>query len=156
MKYRLDLDDRGRRYWSCTHEDGTVEPLPPGFALNLRPDKWEHDGVLTGLAIGTELELRAPDDPKAAEREALMRVLATSVKDQYAKEGKPISFETALELAQKTVDELAEGTANPAIERARREVSQDRVPLVVRGNKALVEQLVEQGLGGPGGGKRGR
>jgi hypothetical protein len=147
MKYTLELDNEGRRYWLCEFDDGTMEPLPPGFALNLTPERWEQDGQVMALQIGTTVELTPPEDPKAAERGALMRVLALRVKAEYEKEGKPISYEDALALAQKTVDELAEGSVRPAIERARREVTQDLVPTIVPGTRALVEQLVEQGLG---------
>lgn len=148
MKYRLEIDDKARRFWMCVHDDGTLEPLPPGFQLLLRADQWDQGGRQVGLPIGTELELKEPEDPAAVEQVALKRILASALRRELAQQGKEVSEEEASRIVEKTIDDLRERRPVPPEAVVAREVVETpRRPLIVPGSRAMVDQLVANGLG---------
>ena len=151
MRYTLELGDDGRRYWRCTLGDGTDDMLPPEFAIALHSEVRElEDGRVVALPLGTTVTVEVPADPKAVEEAAIRRVLLRSLKESFARAGKILSDEDAEEILTRSARELLEGSASPAIERARAAVGRPEPPSIVKASAPeldLVERLRKAGFG---------
>lgn len=152
MKYTLEMDDDGRRFWLCTLDSGDLDPLPPDFALQFHSEiRTLDNGETAALPLGTEIEMRVPDVATAieAERQALLRVLVATVRREAAKAGEVLSDEDARARVLKTVSELAESTRNPAIVAAKKSFEAPPPPSILPASKidqTTAEQMLRAQL----------
>jgi hypothetical protein len=143
MRYRLELDDKGRRCWVCEHDSGEREPLPAEFALQFRAEPWEVDGKQTALPIGTVVEMTMPEDQVEAERQALLRVLRGALQANARREGGVLSDADADELVQRILRD-AKATRDPTCLQAMEQTGID--PPKVDALKDAVQELARLGM----------
>jgi hypothetical protein len=118
MKYSIEVDDHGKRYWCCHHPSGEMEPLPASFTLQINADVREVEGGIVALPIGTVVEIKVPSDPKKAEEEALLRLLVRLVRDEADKRGHPMTEGHATTVLRDVAMKVAEQvqTRAPVVE----------------------------------------
>ena len=144
IRYTLEMDDEGRRYWLCDL-NGESSPLPPEFTLQFRADVYEIEGHgMCSLPLKTTVTFERPGPSEAVdfERKAYLRVLKSSVRRESEKHGEKLSDEEAEELVKKTLAGLMD--EGPDVRRVERSP-----PLIVPGNLSMVDQLARSKLIGP-------
>jgi len=147
MKYELELDDTGNRYWLCTLDDGTQEAIPPGWKLELGSGSWTVEGTNHGLPIGTVVAVEFPENPEERKKESLLKLLRRSLQKSFKAEGLELSDEEADEKIQQTIDEILEKTKNPDVLRAKSSLEIPEPPQILPGEQKIVDQLIGAGFG---------
>lgn len=89
MRYELDMDDEGNRLWICCHDNGSYEPLPPDFALQLNSEPG------SGFPLGTVVTIEQPDARVAGEGEVakLRAIFKRKLRKASATGGKDLTDE---------------------------------------------------------------